>query len=112
MKIVETPKKTYLVEEIVDASGGMSQLNNTITIYDNSDKDDLAFKYMKAMLLGNVTSVKVKTQTIESIEEAGDVMKIIKKLESHMPEAKKRAETKAILDELGNMLDISFTDDD
>jgi hypothetical protein len=114
MKIVETPKKTYLANEIVDAPGGMSQLNDAIVIggYDSDDKNDLAFKYLKATLLEKVTSVKVRTQTIESIEEAGDVKKIIKKLEDNMPEAKRRAEVKATLDELSNMLDMSYSDDD
>ena len=111
MKIVETPKKTYLANEIVECSGGMSQLNDAIVIY-TDDKNDIAFSYFKATLLDKITSLKVKTQTIESIEEAGDVLKIIKKLELNMAEAKRRAEARLILDELSGMLNICYSDDD
>jgi hypothetical protein len=111
MKIIETTKKTYIASEVEEVSGGMSQLNGAIKI-NTDDKEEIAFKYMKATLLGEVISVKVKTQTIESIEEVVDVSKIIKKMEANMPEAKRRAEVKAILSELSNILDMSYSDYD
>lgn len=112
MKIVETSKKTYLAEEVVETSGGMSQLNGAVVIDDYDDKEDLAFKYLKATMLGNVTSVKVKAQALESIEEETQVAKIVKKLEANMPEAKRRAEVKAVLNELSEMLEMNYRDND
>ena len=80
MKIIETPKKTYLAAEVTEVAGGMSQLDGAVVTESYDDNDDLAFKYLKATMLGNVTSVKVRTQTLESIEEANEVSKIIKKV--------------------------------
>jgi hypothetical protein len=115
MKIVETSKKTYLAADIEDSGNGMSQLTGAVVVDECDDeKDAMAFKYLKATLLEKVTSIKVRTSTIESIEEATDVVKLVKKLESSMPEAKKRAEVKAVLEELSDMLDIRYNnyDDD
>jgi molybdopterin converting factor small subunit len=112
MKIIETPKRTYLANEIVELSGGMSQLNDAIVIGGYDGNHDLAFKYFKAILLGKMTAIKIKTQTIESIEDAEGVIKIIKKLEENMPEAKRRAEVKATIEELANMLNMSYIEDD
>lgn len=113
MKIVETSKKTYLATEVEETSGGMSQLNGAIVIdSSDDDKETMAFKYLKATLLERVISVKVRTSTIESIEDVPSVVKLVEKLNSNMPEAKRRAEVKAVLGELSEMLDISYHDYD
>ena len=110
MKIVETPKKTYLATEVVETSNGMSQLGGAVVVdsYDE-EEEDMAFKFIKATLLEKHTEVKVRTSTIESIEEASGVAKLVKKLEAKIPEARKRAEIKAVIDELR---DFDNDDDD
>lgn len=109
MKIVETPKKTYLATEVVEVNGGMSQLNGAVVVDSYDDDEDLAFNFIKATLLDKRTEVKVKTSSIESIEEASGVAKLIKKMEARIPEARKRAEIKAVIDELR---DFDNNDDD
>lgn len=110
MKIVETSKKTYLVKEVVEISGGMSQLNGAVVVDSCDDPSDMAEKALRAILLEQLKEVKVRTNTIESIEDAGgSVAKMIKKMEARVPEAKKRAEIKAILEELR---DFDNNDDD
>jgi len=109
MKIVETPKKTYLATEVVETSNGMSQLGGAVVVDSYDEEEDMAFKFIKATLLEKHTEVKVRTSTIESIEEASGVAKLVKKLEAKIPEARKRAEIKAVIDELR---DFDNDDDD
>jgi hypothetical protein len=112
MKIIETSKKTYIAAEVTEVAGGMSQLDGAVVVGSYNDKEDLAFRYIRATMLGEVVSVKVRTQTLESIEEANEVSKIIKQMEANMPEAKRRAEVKAVLEELAEMLDMSYSNSD
>jgi hypothetical protein len=42
MKIIETPKKTYLAAEVTEVAGGMSQLDGAVVMEYYDDNDDLA----------------------------------------------------------------------
>ncbi len=102
-KRIETSKATYICEDVTEEKGRY-HLKNAVEIEGDWDCAEIANNYLKAELMGTSKGVSVSRMHLESIVDAPEESKLIDMLKAFLPEAERRARTKAVLMELSNAI--------
>lgn len=112
-KFVETLKKTYLCESVVE-EGVKTKLINAEVIsndFESQDISELAKQYIRSGLLSHTKNLTLSTKSIESIQDAEDVSPLIDLMSKYIPLAEKNARANAILNELEAYIGASQQED-
>jgi len=103
MKIVETLKKTYLTDSIEETDETTTLKKAVVINVENSD-EDVARNYVRSVLIGKISTVKLRNTGIESIQEAEEVSPLVELMVKYLPLAEKNAKATAVLAELDKLI--------
>lgn len=110
MKIIETVRYTYLCESS-EEKGEACVLQNAVRVAtrDDAGGDEdprvVARDYIRAIIVGEARTIKLKNASIESEEEAEEETVLVELMRKYLPIAEKNARAAAILAALDNLLD-------
>ena len=110
--MVHTNRTTFLCESLKE-EGDKVTLTNALNLPEGQfDTHNLAKKYLKAKLKGQLTPVRISAQNIDSQVDMEELSSVLDMYIAQIPMAKKRAEAKAVLAELNDSFEGLDDNDD
>lgn len=110
-QIVQTNRTTYLCESSEEKDGKLILTNAYNMPSGAFDVDEMAKRYVKAKVRGHLQPIRLSSQNVESTQELEELDSVLKNYLAQIPLAEKRAKAKAILAEMGELIEGIDQDD-